>query len=165
MEWGSILTTIAGGVGSAATGGILGLVGSGLGAIVKYFQANQEHKQKLATMRLEMEMMSQEGAWKGLKESIKADAAVANTYKWVNAVKSLYRPALTTLLVIISYVIFLDILGGMADAGSTISKLFTYAEIKDLLRYIVYSLVFSAATAIVWWFGDRAFVAPELKNR
>ena len=39
------------------------------------------------------------------------------------------------------------------------------AEIKDLLRYMIYSLFFATTTAITWWFGDRAFAPPGMKNR
>ncbi len=160
MDWSAIIS----GIGSAAGGGVFGLVGAGLGGVFKYFQARQEHKNRLELMRVEMEMRSQQGAWDGLKSSIQADAAPA-TYKWVSAVKALYRPVLTTGLVVVALVIFWDILSGLDDRHSRLADILTQAEIKELLRYIVYSMIFSTCTAIVWWFGDRAFQPPGLKNR
>lgn len=166
MEW---LTGILGSIGgiatSAASGGIFGLIGSGISTIGKYFQAKQAHKQKLEIMEMQMKMKAQEGSWNSMIESLKSEAAASDTYKWVNAIKALYRPFLTTGLVVVTYMLFQDVLGGLGNEQSVIADIFTGAELKEILRYIVYSIVFSTATAIVWWFADRAFAPPGLKNR
>lgn len=112
-----------------------------------------------------MEAASQAGSWDGLQASINADAATVDTYKWVNAIKSLYRPFITTVLVVLVYQLFCDIVAGLGGTESVLSDIFTGQELKEIMRYIVYSVVFSASTAVTWWFSERAFQPPGLKNR
>lgn len=160
MDWGTIVTSL----GSAASGGILGIAGSLIGFIGNYFKSKLEHKQKLDLMEMELKVKAQAGSWEGLRTSLQAESNIGQTYLWVNAVRGLYRPVLTTLLVIMSYVLFRDIIAAIGDKESLLTTVMTKIEIKDLLRYIVYSLVFSASTAIVWWFGDRSFTPPRIKD-
>lgn len=169
MQW---LADAAAMIGSAGAGGLFGLIGAGLSQAVKYFQTKQEQKFKKEEwqhqkdmVRLQMEVASQKGSWEGLKESIKADAVVVDTYRWVNAIKSLYRPILTTGLVVISYKIFETILAGLAGKETVLGDIFSGQELKEIMRYIVYSLIFATSTAIVWWFSERAFQPPGFKNR
>lgn len=169
MEW---LGDILGVVGSAASGGIFGVLGAIGGSVVKYFQRKQEQEFKKeewahehATMRLQMEMASQKGSWDGLKASHLAEVTPVDTYKWVNAIKSLYRPILTSALVLVTYLLFINILDGLAGNNSTLTAIFNGPELKEILRYIVYSVVFSTATAIAWWFCERALQPPGMKNR
>jgi hypothetical protein len=167
MDWAAILGTAIGGVGSAATGGILGIFGSSLGAVAKYFQARQEHKQKKEMLELQMQAVSQQGSWDGLQMSHESAKSSSDTYKWVNAIRGLYRPLLTTALLVVAYILFCDLLDIVrgSNTNDALMKFLTAGEVKELLKYIVYSLVFSTSTAIVWWFGDRAFTPPGLKNR
>lgn len=178
MDW---ITNL---LGSAATGGAFGLLGSAIGGVFKYFQTRQqqkfeekkwghelalidkEHERGREEDEHELSVISQQGAWSGLTTSIEADSKTDNTYKWVNAIKALYRPVLTTGLVAISYLIFKDLSAMMATGGgSTLVGVFTPEQAKELLVYDINSLVFSASTAVVWWFGDRAFAPPGMKNR
>ncbi len=169
MNWiGDILSA----VGTAASGGIFGAAGAFGSSVVKYFQRKQEQKfekeewvHEADMVRLQMEVASQKGSWDGLKVSYEAEAKHLDTYKWVNAIKSLFRPFLTTCLVVVTYLLFIDILRGLAGEDIALSKIFTGAELKEILRYIVYSLVFSTATAIAWWFCERALAPPGMKNR
>ena len=149
---------------SAASGGILGLVGSGLGAISTFFQKRQEHtfqkdswqhekdllelqlKRSSAEWEAQERIVQQEGSWSALGESMSVQTE-GDSYRWVNAVKSLFRPVLTTGLFIMTWFIY----GSTADPA--------------LLKYIVYSVVFTACTAGTWWFADRAFAPPGMKNR
>jgi hypothetical protein len=181
MDWADLL----GGATSAMSGGIFGFIGSAVGGIFKYFQVRQQHKfeekkwkHELVLLDKEHErdrqedehelsVISQQGAWSGLTTSIQADSVTGETYKWVNAIKTLYRPLLTTGLVAIAYLIFKDLLV-MVDGNTTVlvpNNIFSPEQAKELIVYTVYSLVFSASTAVVWWFGDRAFAPPGLKNR
>lgn len=186
MEW---LTDILGGLGgtalSAAGGGIFGFIGSAVGGVFKYFQTKQQQKfeEKKWTHELrlidkehergreedehELAVISQQGAWSGLNTSIQAEASGGETYKWVNAIKALYRPLLTTGLVLIAYMIFKDLSAMMTGTGTSVLApgVFTPEQARELLVYNVNSLVFSASTAVVWWFGDRAFAPPGMKNR
>lgn len=179
MDW------IAGLLGNAASGGVFGFLGAAVGGVFKYFQTRQqqkfeekkwnhelalidkEHEREREEDEHEIAVVSQKGAWQGLSTSIQADASVGDNYKLVNAVKTLYRPALTTGLVLIAYIIFKDLSAMLGGTGTSVIMpgILTPQQVKDLLIYDVNSLVFSASTAVVWWFGDRAFAPPGLKNR
>lgn len=182
MEWTSLISGIT---ASAAGGGIFGLLGSAVGGIFKYFQTRQQQKfekekwiHELALLdreqkrereedEHELAVISQQGAWAGLSASISADSSGGETYKWVNAVKALYRPVLTTGLVVIAYLIFKDFMTLLEAATETsvLAKVFTFEQARAIIVYDVNSLVFAASTAVVWWFGDRAFAPPGMKNR
>lgn len=169
MEW---LKDIIGVVGSAASGGLFGVLGALGGGVVKYFQEKQaqafkkeEWAHEHATMRLQMEITSQQGSWDALKAGYDADANQGTTYKWVNAIKALYRPFLTSCLVFVTYQLFTDILAGLTGADTSLNGIFTGPELKEILKYIVYSVVFSTSTAVVWWFCERAITPTGMKNR
>jgi len=53
----------------------------------------------------------------------------------------------------------------MKNLDSSLLQLFSDGQLANMTRYIVYSMVFSAATATVWWFGDRALTPPNMKAR
>jgi hypothetical protein len=76
-------------------------------------------------------------------------------------VKDLFRPVLTAGLFVLSYVIFLDVI----RRNGVLAHVLSPDEALELIKYIVYSVVFSATTSGVWWFGDRAFSPPGMKNR
>ena len=169
---------------SVASGGLFGLIGSGLGVVAKYFQtrADREWEEKkieldmrlfdkqMESRKLETEMeiavASSEGAWAGLRGSVSADKALAaHTGPLINGIKSLFRPFLTTALVGLSFAVIFMMSHSITGATDNLLTLFNEAEIKDLLRYMIYSLFFATTTAITWWFGDRAFAPPGMKNR
>lgn len=181
MEW---LSEIGGIATSFASGGLFGLFGSIVGAVSKGMQAASEHKRKVELMEwdikmfnkdmeskkleteLEIAITSSAGAWSGLGDSIKADSMlINNTHMWVNDIKSLFRPFLTVMLNVMAGGIFYIMWQAVVDDDGSILGLFTELEIKEILRYTVYSIIFSAATATVWWFGDRALTPPGMKNR
>ena len=184
MEW---LGEVAGLATSAASGGIFGLIGSGIGAVAKYFQtkANRAFEQekwayeeRLLDRQMErdrmaheqdVELIAQEGAWQGLDSSIAHDTMLARqSAGWVSSVKSLFRPVLTLALVGAEVFIFWNVWTGFqSEAGSSILNLLNAEQspATNLLQYVVYSIVFAAQTAVVWWFGDRAFAPPGMKNR
>ena len=140
---------------SAAGGGIFGLVGTALGRVVGFFEQRQtmaheerrwahevqllELQQAASAMEAEAELEQtvQEGRWAGLTASLEADAKIAASYRWVDAVRALTRPALTILLWLIAAMIWLH----ASDADrSTITETATFA----------------ATAATLWWFGDRS---------
>jgi len=173
MDWAAILGTAA----SVGSGGVFGLVGSLIGSIGKHFQEKQrqdflqkEWEHETVLLRLNMEakaqeteqelaIVSQQGSWAGLSESIKADAAPVKVHIWVNDIKSLFRPFLTIMLWLVSGWIFYSLGKGGFD------KWVTAGETAGLIKYMVYSSFFSASTATTWWFGDRALSPPGHKNR
>ena len=173
MEWlGELIGT---GASVASGGGLFGLLGSVVGAFAKYKQEQQrqawEEKQQQYELQLldmqmkqraqetehELAIVAQEGSWAGMKSSQELAMSHGETSVWVNNLKSLFRPFLTLTLWIIS----LYLLWSLADDNKYLSQM----EVEELMKYMVYSIYFSASTATVWWFGDRALAPPGLKNR
>ena len=180
MEWADLLGTAA----SAASGGIFGFVGSIFGGVSKYFQRKQElaferekwdREERMFKLTLdakqqdaenELAIIAQDGSWKGLVASQQSAAQEAPSYLWVNALKSLFRPALTTTLLGCTMVLFFALLGEFTNpVADSLTSLFTLDEAREMLKYIVNSVVFTSCTAVIWWFGDRAFAPPGMKNR
>jgi len=142
----------------AAAGGLFGILGTALGRVAGYFERKQafkqevlrwDHEYKLHELQmtaraqeteLELALAAQEGSWRGLEASIKADAAIGAASKWVINALRLVRPVLTILLWVITAWIF-----AVSQESS-----------------IVEAAVFAATAATLWWFGDRA-PKPPLK--
>jgi len=174
------LSALLGATTSGLAGGVAGLVSSIGGQIANYFHTKSErefqekkwsHEERLHTLNNEkdiqdhnqdMALSAQEseqalkltrmtGSYAGLNTSIDADKSIGDSYLWVNAVKSLFRPFLTTMLWIISIIVF-----------------FTTYEAPEVLVgnvvYMVESIYFATGTATFWWFGDRSYSPREMKN-
>lgn len=139
---------------SAAGGGLFGLVGTALGRVAGFFETRQrlqhererwshetallELQQKARAQETEAELALAEtsGRWAGLEASMQAEAAIGESYRWVNAVRGVTRPALTLLLWLIAGMIWLG-----ADMAARAS--------------ITETAAFAATAATLWWFGDR----------
>ncbi len=154
-----LLNTIGGG----AVGAVMGALGSAANRGVGLLELRERRKdraQEIAHERAMAELAqsskSQEalqaqklaqvqGSFAGLNASIEADRPEAS-YRWVAAVRSLTRPLLTLLLwslfAVMSVIVFWS---GSANDGST-----------RLIASSLETISFSAATALAWWFGDRA---------
>ena len=161
-----------GGAASVAGGGLFGLLGSIGSSLLKGRAQTKERDHQLAIKKADLEAAEkghlqtivesrQAMSASGLIESIKSDTA-ANLPGWAAGTKALFRPFLTTLLVIVCGYIFTLLLGAL-DGQNILADAFPKADILAMIRYTVYSLVFSTATAITWWFGDRALTPPALK--
>ena len=171
------LGTILGGVASVASGGIFGVIGSIIGVGAKYLQERQRqkweekkwsHEVELQKLNMqaraeeteqELAIVSQQGSWAGLSESIRADASVQNTHVWVNDARALFRLVLTTLLWVLAAIVFFKVIGG------TLKDWIDKQATADLVKYMVYTVFFCASSATMWWFGDRALTPPGMKNR
>ncbi|MEL6324243.1 MAG: hypothetical protein AAFQ84_08455 [Pseudomonadota bacterium] len=145
---------IIGVAASAAGGGLFGLIGTALGRVAGYFERRQQQAHERARwthegelLRLQMQANREEteaelalaetaGRWRGLEASMEAEAAIGESYPWVNAVRGLTRPALTFLLWAIAGTIYL----GAEAAGR---------------EAITDTATFAATAATLWWFGDR----------
>ncbi len=148
------MAEIIGLAASAAGGGLFGLFGTALGRVAGYFEKRQsqaherarwDHETQLTQLQMqasreeteaERALADTQGSWAGLSASMQAEAAIAASYRWVDAVRALTRPALTLLLWTIAGMIFLS-----ADAASRSA--------------IVDTATFAATAATLWWFGDR----------
>lgn len=152
------MSDVIGIAASAAGGGLFGLVGTTLGRLAGFFETRQTiaheerrwlHEAKLleaqnAAVDRAAEATLREtqaaGRWAGLQASLAADAALGDTYKWVDAVRGLTRPFLTVLLWLIATLIWFS--AAPADRAM-----------------ITETATFAATAATLWWFGDRAIVA------
>ena len=162
---------------SVAGGGLFGLFGAITGQVSKYFQTKAErvwqekkwkHEEALYEQQIrlgqaetenEIAIASNKGAWEGLSDSIKADAEAKPQSSWAADIKALFRPFITTLLVICSMYIIWALITG--DLDETLTQL----QINELIQYSIYSIIFSTATSLAWWFGDRALTPSHLKHR
>jgi len=176
---GEFLGTIFGGIFNvAAGGGIFGILASLGTQFLKFKRASQAHKQAMEMRvqdRLDTEMAIKEatvkGSWDGLKESLRAAQITAsNSHLWSNDIKNLYRPFFTTMLWVMVFLFFRDLLAAanatdmIALGKTTIAKHFTPGEVTAMIKYIVNSTAFTASAAGMWWFGDRAQAPPGFKN-
>ena len=173
MEWADIIS----GAVSVGSGGVFGLIGSGIGAISKYFQEKQrqnwklkewDHEKDLLKMQmeaqkveteLEMAISAQEGSYNGLSASIEAETALKSNHPAVNGIRSLFRPFVTVMIWVLATWVFYEVVKG------SLKVWFDQVEIKDIIQYMVYTIFFCASTALMWWFGDRALMPPWLKNK
>jgi hypothetical protein len=169
MDLGSVL----GGVATGGIGSILGIAGSLAGSWLKGKQAKTDHLNKMEFLKFEldsriaghgqaMDELRQTTSSTGLLASIEADSAIPAT-GWAANLKAVYRPFLTTALLGISTFIFYFLLNALSGDNNVLFESFDKSELTAMLRYSVYTLIFSTATAITWWFGDRAFSPPNLK--
>lgn len=180
MEW---LSDLLGAGVSVASGGIFGVVGSVLGVVAKHFQEKQRQAWEMkqwsheeSMQRLQMEARAQEteqeiqladteGSWAGLSESIRADSRLRPTSGWAVNVKALFRPFLTCVLWALAAWVFLHTLNALTDPEALLVSILSAGEIKEIIKYMVYTIFFSASMATAWWFGDRALSPPHLKHQ
>jgi hypothetical protein len=161
--------------GDGLTGGALGAAFGALGSIVNrgfgLFEMREKRKDRQLEMSHENERWTHEialgdqarsakaqeaaqalalsqsqGSWSGLNVSIQAEAALAPSWPWVVAVRTLTRPALTVLLWLLYAVIFVAAASGALQPEAA----------NGVITGAVQTISFSAATALTWWFGDRA---------
>ena len=143
---------------SVAGGGLFGLFGTALGRLAGFFEKRQTiaheerrwlHEVKLLELQqsaaaqeteAELAIARTEGSWAGLEASLNAEAAIASSYRWVDAIRALTRPILTLLLWGITLAIWFS-----ADPGSRSS--------------ITETATFAATAATLWWFGDRSRIS------
>ncbi|MEO1642316.1 MAG: hypothetical protein AAFR74_03200 [Pseudomonadota bacterium] len=145
---------IAGLAASAAGGGLFGLIGTALGRVAGFFEKRQQLAHEKARWQHEVQLIELQqaaakaeteaelaladvaGSWQGLETSMQADAAIRVSYKWVDAIRGITRPALTLLLWLIAAGIWLG--AGLAERAA-----------------ITETATFAATAATLWWFGDR----------
>jgi len=145
MDW----ITLLGGTATAASGGVFGLLGATAGG-------DKQKEQTTLENEFELESINEEGSWNGLEASYGLKITDNNCSQWVNNLKALFRPMLTLLLTFASIVIIYWLL-------NKDQSVLTGVELNELLKYCIYSIVFSGATSITWWFGDRALSPPKHK--
>jgi hypothetical protein len=129
LEW---LTSALGG-GAA---GVLLRIGNGF---FEEFRAGREHSRKLEEAKVMAGIAADKAAWDAFTASQNASVAPSSTPWWAAAVITLFRPAITLLLLALVAAVFFRV---------------TQSEQAGMISEIQ----FAAFNAIGWWFGDRMAV-------
>lgn len=108
--------------------------------------AGQARSARADEARQGLALAQTQGSWAGLSASVEAEGAIGDSWPWVTAVRALTRPALTVMLWLLYSLLFLTAAAGALDADTA----------SSVIRAAVDTVSFSAATALTWWFGDRA---------
>ncbi|HEX6860025.1 MAG TPA: hypothetical protein VF138_07480 [Caulobacteraceae bacterium] len=162
---------IAGMAGGGALGAAFGALGSVLNRGFGLLETREKRKDRQLELAHEKERWSHEsaladqarsaraeearqalaqaqvqGCWTGLAASVEAEGAIPGSWPWVNAVRALTRPALTVMLWLLYALLFLCAAAGALEASVAAS----------VVDSAIGTISFSAATALTWWFGDRA---------
>lgn len=166
-----LIATAGGGLAGGALGAAFGALGSVLNRGFGIFEMREKRRDRQLELAHEKERWGHEnalaeqartaradearqalaltqtqGSWAGLNASIQAEAALGASWPWVAAVRTLTRPALTVLLWLLYALLFLSAAAGALEAETA----------SSVIRAAVETVSFSAATALTWWFGDRA---------
>jgi hypothetical protein len=108
--------------------------------------AEQARSANADAARQTLALTEAQGSWAGLNASVEAEEAIGPSWPWVTAVRALTRPALTVMLWLLYALVFLCAASGALEADTA----------SSVIRTAVETVSFSAATALTWWFGDRA---------
>ena len=181
----SIIGIVGQFLGSGGAGVITGGVGALFGGVFKLLNRKDDRKEKDAERKHELVLLDRQaatdkaerefeldkietehenevelantaGRWDSLQASYDLKITDSSCSQWVNNTKALFRPFLTTFLFIMTGIILYWLL-------NVTQEILSHTEVKDLVKYCVYSVVYTASTAGTWWFGDRAISAPNHK--
>lgn len=142
MDW---TTLIAG-----PLGGVLGLGGALLQKWVGMKEARENHAMKIEELKVvsgidaqkaefAMKQMKEQQSGEAFKAAIDAQAALKPVSSWALNSLALFRPALTTYLLIMS----------------TVLALCFKSENPELIEYIIVSMFSMSSVALGYWFGVR----------
>ena len=150
---------ILGSLVGAASGGVLGVVGSLIGKVAGYFELKQKmkleeikNKHSLALMdkQAELQKLAQDGKYQltsletdsaNLIASFKHDASYGETYKWASPLLRFVRPFLTfSIIGVFVYVYY---------------KADDFGDVTTAQR-MSNEICFLASTCLSWWFADRS---------
>jgi len=121
---------------NALGGGALGVllrIGNGF---FDNYKAGQEHKRELEKAKAMASIAADKAQWVAFTASQNAAIAPVNTAPWAANVLTLFRPAITLLLLVLVTIIFFNV----PD--------FEQADMVDEVQ-------FAAFNCVGWWFGDR----------
>lgn len=141
MDWLSLL-------GSTATGGILGMVGSIAGEALKFVNRREDHRQRVELLKLEAEMRAagtagdiavarERGAADAFVESQRAESSVRGEHRWATTYRAITRPSLT----------HLGLLASIAFA--------TWPPTSEVGQLLAMTVQAYTGMMIAWWFGQR----------
>ena len=142
-------------IGNAASGGILGLLGSGITGVISLFQAKSQfaHDEAMADLELrriaansdaqaklsadQLKVITEQGANTSFQASqVGGNPSLANVPPFIAGILALWRPFLTAALIAYS--------------------LYVYPTSDQATQtFIVQSYVTAGSAAVLWWFGSR----------
>lgn len=117
-------------------GGALGVllrIGNGF---FENYKAGQDHKRELEKAKAMAEIAADKAQWEAFTASQQAAIVPANVSTWTANVITLFRPAITLLLLVLVAIVFFNV----PD--------FEQADMVDEVQ-------FAAFNCVGWWFGDR----------
>lgn len=120
-------------------GGALGVflrIGNGF---FEEWKAGRESSRKIEEARALAQIASDKAAWEAFTASQMSSAPPASTPSWAAAIITLFRPAITLLLLALVAAVFFTI--AAEERSGMVSE-----------------IQFAAFNAIGWWFGDRMAV-------
>jgi hypothetical protein len=141
-------------IGNAASGGLLGLVGSISTSVVSIFQQKNQQAHEVAMGELELKRISaqsdaqsklsadqlkvtiEQGANNAFTASQVAGSSINNVPSSIAGILALWRPILTAALLAYSLYVY-----PTSDAATQ--------------TFIVQSYVTAGSAAVLWWFGSR----------
>lgn len=130
MSWASLL-------GNVASGGVLGLVGQLATGWLHLKEKAQENAHELALIEAQKGLAVEQANATAFAASQQAEATTAaNVSPWAANIKTLWRPALTLLLLILTAGIY-------------------YSAAADVRAEISGDIVTATTACIFWWFGSR----------
>jgi len=169
MEW---LTSLFNGATAGVGGVITGAIGGVFGQIGKYYQEKLRQSHEKDKWKHDKEMASLDisaradiAKGEALSNSIESDASLSNsnTSPWANNIKVVFRPFLTTLLIFVATLMFLSIMSAFSDKAHSLNNAFSTGEMREIIRYMIYTVFYTASTAAMWWFCDRALTPKFAK--
>lgn len=144
----------------------------------RHEQAMAEHEYRMGELQSQRDVSLTEqhiarahvdGSWKGLEESIKAQAITADSsYRWANSIVTLVRPVMT--LALFAITAWSAVKGvefalneGMLDnaLGVNNAKLLSNIIGDNEALAVIYTLT---ETCVTWWFGDRSFRRNQMSS-
>lgn len=121
---------------NALGGGALGIILRIGNGFFENYKAGQDHKRKLEEAKAMAEIASNKAQWDAFTASQQAASVPSNVSQWTANIITLFRPAITLLLLILVAIVFFRV---------------TASEQADMIDQIQ----FCAFNCIGWWFGDR----------
>ena len=153
--------------GAGAAGGVVGIFGSLIGVASKWLMRREERKARKDEIEHELKLIeaqmrqagrafeheiaitAQAGQYQAFTSAIEAEARLKSGYRWVEAVRALFRPFITTALCVACYAVLQDLLSAKNPSPGVIS--------------LAYDLYFATGSCVAFWFGDRSFTPRERK--
>lgn len=145
------------------TGIITGMIGTLFNGGMDYVKGRQELEKAKLDHKHELDLVDRQAKRQGdenehelaitslnvqsqtLMASYAHDSSIGDSYKWVNALVKLFRPALTLALAGMVYLFY---------TNGTIDQVYLDGSAMTARSYIVFTVCEGFAAALVWWFGD-----------